>query len=291
MMVKGDAQLPDWVKVASMAAATVFASHALEAERRVGLPAPGDGARERLIDWICRRGAEDERTSAAIAAVQAKPVDEAHGRQLREALQARASRDPVFGDEFVKLVRATPEAKEAWRVIVLGKRANDQRLAGKDKEARLTDEELVATLRSLYRGDHPDLAKGLNNLAVDLIGVGDNERARELLEEALTMRRRLYRGDSPYIATNLVNLARTLRDAGETQRARELDEEALAMWRRNDRRDHPVVESALKALALDMRAAGESERAGELDEEARAMRLRNEWWGTSGHYPPRDRLH
>jgi hypothetical protein len=43
----------------------------------------------------------------------------------------------------------------------------------------------------LFEGDHPNVARSLSNLAVDLQALGERERARELNEQALAMRQRL----------------------------------------------------------------------------------------------------
>jgi hypothetical protein len=66
----------------------------------------------------------------------------------------------------------------------------------------------------LYEGDHPELARGMVNLAADLTELGEHERARELDEQALAMRRRLYEGDHPDVAHSLSNLAVDLRALG-----------------------------------------------------------------------------
>ena len=73
--------------------------------------------------------------------------------------------------------------------------------------AREPLEQALAVCMRLYEGDHPEVARSLSNLAVDLSRRGAHERALELDERALAMRQRLYEGDHPEVARSLNNLA------------------------------------------------------------------------------------
>jgi tetratricopeptide (TPR) repeat protein len=59
--------------------------------------------------------------------------------------------------------------------------------------ARELDEQALAMRQRLYGGDHPQIARSLNNLATVLHDLGEVARARELHEQALAMRQRLLR--------------------------------------------------------------------------------------------------
>ena len=61
--------------------------------------------------------------------------------------------------------------------------------------------------RRLYAGDHPDLAVGIDNLAVIRSHLGRHQEAEALFAEALAMRQRLFHGDHPAVAEALTNLA------------------------------------------------------------------------------------
>jgi tetratricopeptide (TPR) repeat protein len=137
--------------------------------------------------------------------------------------------------------------------------------------ARELHEQALAMYQRLYEGDHPDVARSLGNLAVDLRVLGEQGRARELHEQALAMYQRLFEGDHPDVAQSLSDLAFYLGVMGEQERARELNEQALAMYQRLYEGDHPSVADSLNNLADDLRVLGEYGRARELNEQALAM--------------------
>jgi tetratricopeptide (TPR) repeat protein len=137
--------------------------------------------------------------------------------------------------------------------------------------ARELDEQALAMRQRLYEGDHPDVARSLNNVGVVLTDLGDFAGARELFEQTLAMRKRLHEGDHWEIGLSLHNLAESLRELGEHARARELYEQALAMFQRMHEGDHPDIANTLTNLADDLRALGEHARARELHEQALAM--------------------
>jgi tetratricopeptide (TPR) repeat protein len=145
---------------------------------------------------------------------------------------------------------------------------------GDYRSARELHRQALELRRQLNKGDHPDIAESLNDLAIDLRWLGEHQSARELDEQALAMRQRLYDGDHPQISWSLTNLAADLRALEAAEQARELDEQALAMRQRLYHGDHPQISWSLTALAADMRRLGEYQRARELDEQALAMRQR-----------------
>jgi tetratricopeptide (TPR) repeat protein len=132
-------------------------------------------------------------------------------------------------------------------------------------------EQALAMRQRLYEGDHPDVARSLNNVGVILTDLGDFAGARALFEQTLAMRQRLHEGDHWEIGLSLHNLAESLRELGENARARVLYEQALAMFQRMHEGDHSDIANTLTNLADDLRALGEHERARELHERALAM--------------------
>jgi tetratricopeptide (TPR) repeat protein/transcriptional regulator with XRE-family HTH domain len=135
-------------------------------------------------------------------------------------------------------------------------------------------EQALAMRRKLHEGDHPEVARGLVHLAVDLNELGDPSRARELHELALEMRMRLYSGDHPDIAHSLDNLGNVLHILGRHDLARQHHEQGLQMRRRLHVGDHPNVAYSLNNLAGDLHELGDLEHARELNELALAMRQR-----------------
>jgi len=54
--------------------------------------------------------------------------------------------------------------------------------------------------KRLYPGDHPDVARSLNNVALVRKSLGRVAEAEPLCEQALEMQQRIYGGDHPTIA-------------------------------------------------------------------------------------------
>ena len=135
-------------------------------------------------------------------------------------------------------------------------------------------ERALTMRRNLHEGDHPEVARGLVHLAVDLNELGDPGRARELHEQALEMRRRLYSGDHPDIAHSLDNLGNVLHILGRYDLARQHHEQGLHMRQRLHAGDHPNVAYSLSNLAGDLHQLGDLKRARELNELALVMRQR-----------------
>ena len=80
----------------------------------------------------------------------------------------------------------------------------------------------LATYRSAYPGDHPDLAYGLQNLAGWLVEEGDYETAEPLLEEALAMNQRVLQSDHPDIAITQSGMAVLLLETDRADGALEM---------------------------------------------------------------------
>ncbi|NLT55634.1 MAG: tetratricopeptide repeat protein [Actinomycetales bacterium] len=141
-------------------------------------------------------------------------------------------------------------------------------------DARDLHEDALAMRLRLHEGDHPEVARALVHLAVDLNELGDHQQARDLHEQALAMRRRLHSGDHADLAHSLDNLGNVLHILGEYDQARRHHERALAMRRRVYAGDHPNVAYSLSNLASDLHELGDPERARDLNEQALAMRRR-----------------
>lgn len=129
--------------------------------------------------------------------------------------------------------------------------------------------------RALHQDhDHPETARALVHLAVDLNELGQPLQARTLHEEALAMRRRLYPEDHPDTAHSLDNLGNVLAHLGDHENARDCHEQGLSMRRRLHLGDHPNIAYSLNNLAADLRVLADPHTARDLDEQALAMRRR-----------------
>ncbi len=145
---------------------------------------------------------------------------------------------------------------------------------GRAADAAACWERALALLRGVHKGDHPDVAISLNNLASILDALDHSAEALPLHQEALAMCRRLFQGDHPAVAKCLTSLAQSLDAAGRSAEALPLKEEALAIYRRLVKGDHPVVASCLNHLAFTLGGLGRPAEALPLLKEALAMRRR-----------------
>ena len=117
-------------------------------------------------------------------------------------------------------------------------------------------QQLVKVCQTLFTGDHPDVATGLNNLANLYDSQGKYSEAEPLYLDALKMIKRLFTGDHPAVATSLNNLALLYRNQGKYSEAEPLYLDALKMIKRLFTGDHPAVATSLNNLALLYRNQG-----------------------------------
>jgi serine/threonine-protein kinase len=103
--------------------------------------------------------------------------------------------------------------------------------------------------RTLYPGDHADVAHSLNHLARLLFQQGKPELSEPRFREALAMRRRLYPGGHAATAHSLAGLAFLLLDLGRAAEAEPLTREAHDMIRALHGDDHPYTVGALASWA------------------------------------------
>ncbi len=127
-------------------------------------------------------------------------------------------------------------------------------------EARGLREESLRVLREVYTGDHPELAKAINNLAVAHSRLGDSGKAEPLYREAIAMRRRLRLEDVRHVKS-VNNLASILMNRGEYAEAEELYRRGLAIRLELYGPDHHNAATSLRSLATLFYIKGDFERA------------------------------
>jgi serine/threonine protein kinase len=227
--------------------------------RHLGEPQKGVPLLEKALALRRARGGPPDETlylalqHLGLARLEASRLDEAE-LLLREALEVRASAriaDEVDGANtesslaMVHTQRAEfAEAAALMEKVVaakerrFGKRSAEVAISklnlasmhfrrGDLGEAEALSLEAVEILKGIYRGDHPDVAFALSNLAAS---IDDNRRALPILEESLAMRRRLLGDRHPDVGLSINNLAATLYWMGEVERAVPLLREALGIW-------------------------------------------------------------
>ncbi len=140
--------------------------------------------------------------------------------------------------------------------------------------ARDLHERALRMRQTLHPGDHPETARCIAHLAVDVNELGDTEQACGLHEQALAMRRRLYLGDHVDLAHSLDNLGNVLHLLGDYELARDHHGNGLRMRRHLHSDDHPNVAYSLSNLAADLNRLGDLDQARSLNEAALGMRRR-----------------
>ena len=90
-------------------------------------------------------------------------------------------------------------------------------------------EQALAMYQNLYQGDHPEIARGLNNVGMAYKTLGDSRKGLEYYEQALAMYQNLYQGDHPDIARGLNNVGMAYKTLGDSRKGLEYFEQALEM--------------------------------------------------------------
>ena len=127
-------------------------------------------------------------------------------------------------------------------------------------------------LRRHFSGDHPKLAKAINNLAGSLLHRGDYRQAERLYREALAMKQGLPDAQDVDLAKTISNLATSLLYLGDYREAEGLYRRALEMRRGENRPDHPSVANTLHNLGVLYYTVGDLSRSEPLLQEALAIR-------------------
>ncbi len=131
--------------------------------------------------------------------------------------------------------------------------------------------ESLATRQRILGGDHPDVAKGLNDLAVLLRRRGELADAEPLMLQTIEMRRRLFGEDHPEIASVLNDYATLLQRQGKYAEAEPAFQQALAMRRRLFGEEHMQVAQGIGNLGLIFRLQGKYDEAEPCYRQALAM--------------------
>ncbi len=162
----------------------------------------------------------------------------------------------------------------ATQLEILGRLYGD--LADREPSRRLL-EEVLRRRRELYAGDHPLVARVLNNLAAWHFDAGELERAEQLYQESLEMRRRLGQDDVDQVKA-MSNLASILTTRGDFDRAEELYRQVLAIRRQAQGTEHPAVATTLRGLGTVLYLRGDAEAAEPLLREA--LEIRRQHFGS-----------
>jgi CHAT domain-containing protein/tetratricopeptide (TPR) repeat protein len=137
------------------------------------------------------------------------------------------------------------------------------RVQGKLAEAEPRCREALAIRRTLFKGDHPEVAIDLGYLVIVLRGLGREQEAEPLAREALGMQRRLHGGDHPEVARALNNLAMVEWAQGKYAAAEGHFRASLEMRQRIYKGDHRDVVTGFRNLSLVLHDQGKLRSAEE----------------------------
>ncbi|MFC2130292.1 tetratricopeptide repeat protein [Bacteroidota bacterium] len=128
--------------------------------------------------------------------------------------------------------------------------------------------------RTIFKGDHPDLATSIGNIAAFYDGRGNHKEAEPLFKEALEMNRRIYKGDHPGLANSIIWMAMFYNGRGNYKTAEPLFKEAFEMFRRLFKGDHPSLAYSINNMASFYNGRGNYKEAEPLFKEALEMNRR-----------------
>ena len=221
-----------------------------------------------------RRAAELDK--AIESALKADRWDEAIARAeellaLRSRIQGPKHFETVNDEWNVKAMRRVapmpPEDRVAYQsAFTMNVQAVALYSQGKYALAQPMLEKALEIRRRLLTDDHPDTARGYNNLAHNLQAQGKYGQAESLFEKALEISRRLLTDDHPDTASSFDDLASNLRAQGKYAQAQSLCEKALEIHRRLLTDDHPDTARSYNDLAGNLQAQGKYAQAQPLCE-------------------------
>lgn len=177
----------------------------------------------------------------------------------------------VFFLLMAPLLAQIPQPTTQQNADSLENKATQFLKARKYAEADTLMNEALAMRRRLCTGDHPDLATGINHMALYYNGRGRYAEAEPLYTEALAMRRRLFKGDHPDLVTSINNMARFYKGRGRYVEAESLYKEALAMSRQLFKGDHNLFATTIDGMASFYNDGGRYAEAEALYKDALAM--------------------
>ena len=124
------------------------------------------------------------------------------------------------------------------------------------------------------RGDSPELADALSELASNHFYAGHYDICDTLFNRVLAMHRRFYGNGHPKVAQDLMDLGATQMERGHYQDSEKYDREAVAINERFYGPDHPETASALTKLGRSLYYEKRYDEAGALLRRALAIQER-----------------
>ncbi|HEX4103663.1 MAG TPA: FxSxx-COOH system tetratricopeptide repeat protein [Pseudonocardiaceae bacterium] len=194
---------------------------------------------------------------------------------LRAAVPADPWNNPLAWPAWRQLLPHVLAATDPHRIVdtaedlawLLDCAAEYLHTRGEPASARPLHERALDLRRARLGDDHPDTLETANNLAFDLLALGDHEHALQLGEDTLIRRRRVLGDDHHDTLISATNLAAGLQAVGRYEQARQLDEDTLLRRRRVLGDDHPQTLVSAINLAVDLCELGHYEQARQLGQD------------------------
>jgi serine/threonine protein kinase/Tfp pilus assembly protein PilF len=252
-----------------LVAGTIFYIHSIRAEQARTASALLEADRQKVEALFQKQEAQKQEAEAK----QQASIAEATNSFLSDML---ASADPqkLLGDKVTVL-----QAVQAAVMELDAGKLKDQPLTevsvrntisatlwglGQYDAARPNLEKMLEIRRKVLPVGHPDIAQGVNNLAVLLIAQRKLAEAEPLLRDALEMERNALPAGDPEIATSLNNLATLLKNERKFAEAEQLCREALAMRRKFSPEVPRNIADSMDNLASLLQAQGKLDEAERL---------------------------
>ena len=219
---------------------------------------------------------------------EAGECDAAAGRELRDAAEKRlrtAATAKVVAGDLQSAQLAYEEAAQCYHEAVvalpggcedvlaeyLNKHGTVAYHAGDHATATVSFEKALKILESTLGENHPDVATGLNNLALLHYSQANYEAAEPLYERALTIDEKTLAPGHSGVATDLNNLALLYKKQGNFEAAEPLFKRALEIKEKVFEPGHPALISGLMNYASLLRVLDRVEDAEALDARAAVL--------------------
>jgi tetratricopeptide (TPR) repeat protein len=171
-------------------------------------------------------------------------------------------------------VAALPvDSQEQWRTLAGIQREADQMVQrGRYAEAQPLLEKALAIYRQALGEDHPQTARGYNDVAYSLANQRKYGEAQPLFEKALAICRKTLGEEHPHTAFGYNNVAGNLHAQWKYGEAQPLLEKALALRRKALGEDHPDTTQSYHNVTANLEAQGKYAEALSLNAKALALR-------------------
>ncbi|ACE06616.1 hypothetical protein Aasi_1304 [Candidatus Amoebophilus asiaticus 5a2] len=140
------------------------------------------------------------------------------------------------------------------------------------KDALIYYQKALEMYRTIYTGNHPDIASSLDNIGNVYYDLIQYQEALKYYEQAFEIKKTIYKDTHPSVATSLNNIGNVYRDLGRRQDALNYLKRALAMRQALYTGNHPDIANSLNSIGMIHQVLGENQEALKYYEQALKMR-------------------